>query len=371
MKKIAVVLCALAVLQCTSRKNVILLGVAGPLTGDQAKMGSDFLNGVTLAVDEWNTQGGVLGKKIEIIQGDDRHDPKEAVFFANMFVNKGVAAVIGHFNSSCSIPASRVYHDGRIPMITPASTNPKLTLQGFDNIFRVCGTDDQQGKVEADFVVDVLKKKNVAILHDKTTYGQGLADYFKDNLKGRAEVVAYEAITQGDKDFTPVLTKVKGKNPEAVMFGGIYTEAGLIVKQMKQLGMTSLFISGDGVIDQEFIRIGGEAAEGAYLSFGPLGPTGEMAVPLTTVTNFIGAYRAKFGDVGPYSIYAYDAANVVLRAISHSSSSEGKILSATIHSMTYHGALGTINFTPNGDVLHAPYIIWMVKKGKFIPFKPI
>jgi len=369
MKKISILLFILTFLQCTSKKDVIYLGTAGPLTGDQAKMGNDILNGVTLAVEEWNERGGLLGKRIEIVQGDDRHDPKEAVIVANRLVNRGAVAVIGHFNSSCSIPASRVYHERGIPMITPASTNPKLTLQGFSNVFRVCGTDDQQGKVEADFVVNVLKKKKVAILHDKTTYGQGLADYFRDNVKGRSEVVAYEAITQGDKDFTPVLTKVKGVRPEVVMFGGIYTEGGLLVKQMKQLGMTALFVSGDGVIDQEFIRIGGGASEGAFLSFGPMGPSGEMAAPLTTVTNFIQAYRARYGDVGPYSIYAYDAAYIILKAISQSSSTDGKILVRTIHSLTHEGALGTIRFSSNGDVLQAPYIMWVVRGGKFIPYK--
>jgi len=370
MNKITIILfCMLLSVQCLQKKNTIYLGAAGPLTGDQAKMGNDILNGVTLAVEEWNARGGVLGKKIEIIQGDDRHDPKEAVIVANRLVNKGAVAVIGHFNSSCTIPASRVYHDHKVPMITPAATNPKVTLQGFNNIFRVCGTDDQQGKVEAEFVVNVLKKKRIAILHDKTTYGQGLADYFKDNLKGKAEVVAYEAITQGDKDFTPVLTKVREKKPEVVMFGGIYTEGGLLAKQMKQLGMNAIFISGDGVIDQEFIHIGGVSTEGAFLSFGPLGPSGEMAAPMTAVTDFIRNYRARFGDVGPYSIYSYDAANIILKAISVSSSTDGEILSKTIQSMTFEGALGRIRFSPNGDVLEAPYIMWVVKGGKFIPYK--
>lgn len=358
-----------SLVHCTPKTPVISLGVAGPLTGDQAKMGNDILNGVTLAVDEWNGRGGVLGKMIRIVQGDDRHDPKEAVIVANRLVNKGVIAVIGHFNSSCSIPASRVYHDHKVVMITPASTNPKLTQQGFTDVFRICGTDDQQGKAEADFSVTVLRKTRIAILHDKTTYGQGLADYFRDNLKGRAEVVAYEAVTQGDKDFTPILTRVKAMNPEVIMFGGIYPEGGLLIRQMRQLGMNSAFISGDGVIDQEFIRIGGGATEGAFLSFGPLGPSGETAAPLTTVTGFISSYRAKYGDVGPYSIYAYDAAQMVLKAIAVSSGTDGGTLAATIHSMTYDGALGTIRFAQNGDIQEAPYIIWTVKGGKFVPFR--
>ncbi len=160
-------------------EDTIKIGIAGPMTGDQAKMGMDFRNAVTLAVEEWNARGGVLGKKIELIIGDDQRDPKQAVSVANKFVTQRVKGVIGHFNSSCSIPASDVYNRANIPMITPASTNPQLTEKGYYGVFRVCGRDDQQGKMAADFVTSQLKVKRVAIIHDKTTYGQGLADEFK------------------------------------------------------------------------------------------------------------------------------------------------------------------------------------------------
>ena len=160
-------------------EDMIKIGVAGPMTGDQAKMGTDFKNGVALAIDEWNAKGGVLGKKIRVLIEDDQHDPKQAVSIANKLVNEGVAGVIGHFNSSCSIPASDVYNRAGIPMITPASTNPQLTERGYRGVFRVCGRDDQQGRVAAQFAITQLKVKKVAVIHDKTTYGQGLADEFK------------------------------------------------------------------------------------------------------------------------------------------------------------------------------------------------
>lgn len=352
---------------CVKGPATIKIAVAGPLSGDQAKMGGDLLHGVEMAVAEWNERGGIGGEKIEILAQDDRHDPREAVSVANKIVNLGAVAAVGHFNSSCSIPASRVYADGGVVMITPASTNPQLTRQGLPGIFRICGTDDQQGRVEAEYVTEVLKKKRVAILHDKTTYGQGLADYFRKNLGDRAEVVFYEGITQGDKDFTGVLTRLRDARPEAVMFGGIYPEAGLLVKQMKALGLDVPFVSGDGTIDQEFIRIGGPAAEGAYLSFGPLGPSGEAARDLPGAGPFVERYRKRYGDVGPYSIYAYDAAQVVLKSLAQGGKTDGKGLSERIHQSAFDGALGRIEFDEHGDVRVAPYVMWTVSQGRFVP----
>jgi branched-chain amino acid transport system substrate-binding protein len=354
----------LALSSCQKGEDVILIGAAGPMTGDQAKMGIDIANGVTLAVDEWNEQGGVLGKKIKIIKGDDRRDPREAVNVANKYVNEGVVGVIGHFNSSCSIPASKIYDEFGIPQISPASTNPTLTEQGFDAVFRICGRDDQQGKVGAKFILDNLKKTKIAVLHDKTTYGQGLADELKKNAEALgATSVAYEGIIQGDSDFTAVLTKIKAQNPEVIYFGGIYPEAGLLVKQMRQLEIDALFISGDGVIDPEFIKIGGDATEGTFLSFGP------SVEELPTAKKFIDNYKERFGEIGPYSTYAYDATNILLSAISKAGNLDGKKLAEEIHNLKYEGALGKIEFDDKGDVRVAPYIFWIVKGGNFEPYK--
>lgn len=343
---------------CQKERESLKIGVCGPLTGDQAKMGNDILNGVKLAVEEWNAKGGILGRKIEILPGDDRHDPKEANAVAHKMVNDGVVAVIGHFNSSCSIPASQIYHDANIPQISPASTNPQLTSQGFGNVFRTCGRDDQQGSIGAKFVTQILNKKKIAVLHDKTTYGQGLADEFKKNLSSDATVVAYEGIVQGDKDFKAVLTKVKVVKPEVLYFGGIYPEGGLLVRQMRELGMNAVFVSGDGVIDQEFLRIAGDASLGSFLSFGP------SVKELPTAKHFIEEYEKKFGEIGPYSIYAYDAVNIVLQAIQSSGTTDGDKVSEAIHNIKYDGAMGTIQFDGKGDVLIAPYIFWIVDKIK-------
>ncbi len=362
MKKILLYLLFLSLIffGCQKKQDVIKIGIAGPMTGDQAKMGMDFKNGVSLAVEEWNSKGGLLGKKIEIMVSDDQHDPKQAVSVANKMVNDGVVGVIGHFNSSCSIPASDVYNRAGIPMITPGSTNPQLTEKGYKGVFRVCGRDDQQGKAGANFFVNYLKLKNVAILHDKTTYGQGLADEFKKSLGDKVNVVYYGGIAQGDKDFKMVLTAIKSKNPELIFFGGIYPEAGLLVKQAKELALNAKFMSGDGTIDPKFIEIAGvSAAEGTYLTFSP----DPRNIP--SAKGFIEKYQSKHGDIGPYSIYAYDAANILLNAVKEANSTEGKTIIDKLHSMEFDVALGKIKFDAKGDVTVSPYVIWITKGGKF------
>ncbi|MCL4457918.1 MAG: branched-chain amino acid ABC transporter substrate-binding protein [Nitrospirae bacterium] len=345
---------------CKKKEDVIKVGIAGPMTGAQAKMGTDFKNGVTIAMEEWNAKGGVLGKKIEIIVGDDAADPKQAVSVANKVVNEGAVGIIGHFNSSCSIPASDVYNRAGIPMITPASTNPQLTERGYRGVFRVCGRDDQQGKVGADFAKDKLKIKKVAIIHDKTTYGQGLADEFKKHLGSAAEIVYYGGITQGDKDFKTVLTSIKEKKPDLIYFGGIYPETGLLVKQSREINMIVPFMSGDGSIDPKFVEIAGDkAAEGTYLTFSP----DPKNIP--AAKGFIEKYNGKFGELGPYSIYAYEAMNILLAAIKESGTTDGKVVIEKLHSMEFSGALGKVKFTEKGDVAGSPYVIWTTKNGKF------
>ncbi|HET6514753.1 MAG TPA: branched-chain amino acid ABC transporter substrate-binding protein [Thermodesulfovibrionales bacterium] len=348
---------------CQKKEDVITVGIAGPMTGDQAKMGTDFRNGVTLAAKEWNGRGGILGKKILLSVVDDQHDPKQAVSVANKLVNEGVAGVIGHFNSSCSIPASDVYHRAGVPMITPASTNPQLTEKGYTNVFRVCGRDDQQGRAAADFVTTHLKFRHIAIIHDKTTYGQGLADEFKKALSGRADVVYYGGVIQGDKDFKTVLTSIKEMKPELIYFGGIYPEAGLLVKQARELGITAPFMSGDGTIDPKFIEIAGaKAAEGTYLTFSP------DARRIPTAKSFIETYEKEFGEPGPYSVYAYDAANILFTALREAGNAEGRAVAAKLHSLEFSGALGKIRFDEKGDVTVSPYVVWITRDGKFFEY---
>jgi len=367
MKKICAVLLVVAALfsatACKKKTDTVKIGVAGPMTGDQSKMGMDFRNGVTLAVEEWNAKGGVLGKKIELLIGDDQHDPKQAVSVANKLVNDGVVGVIGHFNSNCSLPASDIYNRAGLPMISPGSTNPQFTEKGYNGVFRVCGRDDQQGKVGAEFTANRLKLKKVAVIHDKTTYGQGLADEYKKALGEGVEVVYYGGVVLGDKDFKSVLTTIREKSPELIFFGGIYPEAGLLVRQAKELGIKAPFMSGDGTIDLKFIEIAGaQAAEGTYLTFSP-DPNN-----IPTAKDFLNNYNAKFGAIGPYSIYSYDAANILLTAIKEANTADSKAIIDKLHSLEFSGAIGKIKFDAKGDVTSAPYVLWTTKSGKFVEY---
>ena len=351
---------------CSKPSDTIRIAVAGPMTGDQSKQGNDLKNGVELAVAEWNEKGGVLGKKLELLVGDDQHDPKQAVSIANKFVNSGVVGVVGHWNSSASIPASEVYHRANIPMITPASTNPQVTDRGYANVFRVCGRDDQQGRVAAEFVVRQLKAKRVAVLHDKTTYGQGLADEFKKSLAAiggdRIEVVYYSGITQGDKDFRGVLTTVASKKPDVYFFGGIYPEGGLLVKQAKEVGLSAPMVSGDGVFDQVFVRIAGPAADGTYLTFSP------DTTHLPAAQEVLKQYRARYGEPGPYSFYAYDAAQVLLNAIEKAGTTDGFGVAQAIRTGVHEGITGRLQFDSKGDLLTTQYVVWITKNGTFEEF---
>lgn len=349
---------------CRPKQEIIKIAAVAPMTGESAKMGEDISRAAQLAVDEWNSKGGVLGRKIELLIGDDRADPKDAVSVASRMVSQGVVAIVGHYNSSCTIPASNIYNEAGIVMITPASTNPMVTDRGYRTIFRTCGRDDQQGKVEAEFATNELKVKRVAILHDKTTYGQGLADEFRKNLWSEIEVVLYEGVARGDKDFTAILTRVKSLQPDLLMFGGLYPEGGLIAKQMRELGLKCHFLSGDGVFDPEFIRIAGPAAEGAYLSYAP------SPQDIPTAQNFLKTYTERWGEPGPYSLFAYDATQVILKAIELAGTTEGKKVAEIIHSHPFEVAAGTIAFDQKGDPVKAPYIMWQVKNGQLIPLSP-
>lgn len=366
MKRYMVVASALLLLTtgCPRQdENVIRIGAVGPMTGDLSKMGVDLRNSVELAVEEWNKKGGVLGRKIVLLTADDQADPKQAVSIANKLINQNAVAVVGHWNSNCSIPASKYYQDANIVMITPATTNPRLTQQGFKNIFRVCGTDDQQGKVAAEFVLKTLHPEKIAIIHDKTAYGQGLADYFKKAIGDRVKIVYDGGIILRDPDYKAVLTTIKQSDPDLYFFGGIYPEAGRLVRQAKEIGLNIPMITGDGVYDPTFIKIAGKSAEGTYVTFGAE-PAG-----LSSAKAFLEAYKAKYGDPGPYSIYAYDAANIVLTAIERTKATEGSKVAGMISRTVFHGAFGDISFDENGDVTKAPYVIWQVKGGKFVELK--
>ncbi len=345
--------------------EVVKIGVAGPMSGEAAKLGYDMRTGVEMAIAEWNSSGGVLGRKIELLIGDDQLDPRQASKVAKKMVKEGVWGVIGHLNSSSSISASSIYHEAGIPQITPSSTDPRFTEQGYNNVFRTCGRDDQQAAVAADFVLDHLKARRVAVIHDKTFYGRSLAEAFKRAVskKGKGHIVAFEGIIQGSQDYTPVLKGVRTTRPQVIYFAGIYPEGGLILKQARELGIMATFVSGDGAIDPEFVKIAGEeVVPGSYFTFSP-DPT---LVP--SATPFIEKYKKKYGGLGPYSINSYDAANILIHAIAKAkprevTKEELTKVSMVIHNMSHKGVMGILRWDRKGDLVNPPYVIYVTKRG--------
>jgi branched-chain amino acid transport system substrate-binding protein len=248
----------------------IKFGMTGPLTGPNAAFGAQLKNGVEQAVEDINAAGGILGQKIVLTYGDDVSDPKQGVSIANKFAGEGVKFVIGPFNSGVTMPASEVYQENGILEITPSATNPKITERGMWNIFRTCGRDDQQGAVAAAYIIKKFKGKKIAIVHDKTTYGQGLADETRKGLtKGGMKDVLYEGVNVGEKDYSALVSKIKASGADLVYWGGLHTEGGLIVRQMRDQGIKAPLMGGDGITTDEFASIGGPGVEGTLMTYGP------------------------------------------------------------------------------------------------------
>src|SRR6201999_1723045 len=246
------------------------LAVAGPVTGANAAFGAQLTQGVQQAAEDINKAGGILGQKIEVEIGDDVSDPKQGVSVANKFVGDGVKFVVGHFNSGVTMPASDVYAENGVLFITPSATNPKITDRKLWDAFRTCGRDDQQGMVWAELARDKLKGKKIAVIHDKTTYGKGLADAALENMhKFGVKEVLYEGVNTGEKDYSAIVSKIKDAGADYLMWGGLHTEGGLILRQMRDQGMNTVMISGDGITDTEFAAIGGPGVEGTLMTFGP------------------------------------------------------------------------------------------------------
>ena len=344
----------------------IKIGVPVPLSGGNAKMGDDIAKAATLAAEEWNAKGGVLGRKIEIVSFDDACDAQQSVTAAHKLLDAGVAAVAGGYCSSAAIPASAVYHDAGVAFVADASSNPKLTDQGFENVFRVIGRDDQQGPYAAGFMIKTLKGKKIAIIHDNTAYAKGLADATKAAIEGQSgvQVVFFDAVTPGEKDFSAILTKVKSLAPAVTYYTGYYPEGGLIAKQFKELGVPGKFMAGDANNDPTFISEAGNASEGVFVTSTPL-PQDQ-----STAKSFIDRYKKRWNqDPGPYSALEYDAVSVVLDAIKRTGSADrGKIVKAIAATKAYMGATGTINFDMKGDRKSVLYITYIIKGGKFVTY---
>lgn len=351
--------------------QVIKIGSASPLTGTEAHIGIDIRNGVQLAIEDANKANVQIGGKpvkFELVAEDDEANPTKATTVAQKLVDAKVAGVVGHFNSGASIPASKIYADAGIPQISPSSTNPDYTLKGYKTTFRVVAHDGQQGPTLGRFALDKLKAKNIAVIDDATAYGQGLADNFEATVKaGGAKVVAREHTTNKDTDFKAILTKIKGKNPDLIMFGGIDPQAGPMVKQMAALGIKAKFIGGDGMQTPNFIKLAGNAAEGVMASMPGL-PKEQMPGGKA----FMDKYKAKFNaEVELFAPMGYDAVMVFVEAMKRAGSADPARFLPEIGKTSYQGVIGPIAFDEKGDLKNGPITIYVVKGDKWEPLETV
>src|SRR3984885_5993102 len=305
----------------------VKIGMGGPITGPSAATGAQMKNGVDQAVTDINAAGGILGQKLVAVYGDDVSDPKQGVSVANNFAGSGVKFVIGHYNSGVTMPSSEVYQEDGILEITPASTNPKVTERNMWNIFRVCGRDDQQGKVAGDYIVKHFKGKKIASVHDKTTYGKGLADETKSAMnKGGVKEVLYEGVNLGEKDYSALVSKIKQSGADLVYWGGLYTEGGLIVRQMRDQGVKAPLMGGDGITDDEFASVGGPGVEGTLMTYGP-DPRNNPAAK-----DAVAKFRAKKFEPEAYTLYSYAAVQIIKQAAEQAKSLDPKKVAEVIKS---------------------------------------
>jgi len=343
----------------------ITLGTVGPLTGSIAHLGKDNENGVVLAIEQANAAKITIDGKpahFTLISEDDQADPKVGTTVAQKLVDDKVAGVVGHLNSGVTIPASAIYHQAGIPMITGSATNPQLTEQGFDNIFRVVGRDDQQGPAIASYLAATEKPKVVAVIDDSTAYGEGLADQVAKTLKAAGvKVLAREKGTDKTTDWMAVLTKVKGEKPDAVFYGGMDATGGPLIKQGRELGIKAVFSFGDGACTDKMHELAGEAAEGMLCS--------QAGIPPQAASKgFLQAYKAKFNtDPILYAPFTYDAANLLIQAMKEANSADPKQYLPFLHKINYTGATGNIQFDAKGDRKDAEITIFVMKNGKVEP----
>ena len=337
----------------------ILVGVAGPLTGPNAAFGAQLQKGAEQAAADINAAGGVNGEMIKLEFGDDVSDAKQGVSVANKFAADGVKYVVGHFNSGVTIPASEVYAENGILVITPSATNPKLTERGLWNTFRTCGRDDQQGAVAGKYIADNFKDAKVAVIHDKTPYGQGLADETKKsaNSAGVTEVV-YEGVNVGDKDFSALITKMKDAGVSFVYFGGLHTEFGLLKRQAADAGMVATFMSGDGIVSNELASIAGPAVEGTLMTFAPDPRKNPNAKAL------VEKFRAAGFEPEAYTLYSYAALQLVAAAAAKvGKADDAKAVADAIKaSGPWTTAIGDIGYDAKGDITRPDYVMYTWKK---------
>jgi len=354
-------LAAVLTLAAAPASAQIKIASAGPMTGEYATFGKQLKDGADQAVADINAKGGVLGQKLVLEIGDDACDPKQAVSVANKFASEGIKFVAGHFCSSSSIPASKVYTEEGILQITPASTNPKFTDEGAWNTFRTCGRDDQQGKVAGHTIATEFKDRKVAILHDNTTYGKGIADQTKKymNEEGKKEAL-YAAYVPGEHDYTALVSRLKEAGINLVYFGGYHSEVGLIVRQAKEQGLKATFLGPDSLQTKELWQISGPAGEGLMMTF-PADPRNRP-----TAKEVVAEFKAKGIDPEGYVLYTYAAIQLWAEAAEKAKTTDPKKVAAEIKSGgPWPTVLGDLSFDKKGDVTKADYVWYIWHDGNY------
>ena len=339
--------------------DTIKIGVAGPMTGGYAAFGEQFWRGASQAAEDINAAGGINGKQIELVKGDDACEPKQATAVANRLLDQDkVAAVVGHFCSSSTIPASEVYADAGVLVITPGSTNPKVTERGLPTVFRMCGRDDQQGPLAADFIVKQIKAKKIAIVHDKDTYGQGIADAMRDRLKelkADDRVVLYEGLTRGEKDFNALVTKIKAADADTVYFGGLYNEAGPLLRQLREQGLKVNFLSGDGSLDPAIVTTAGgpQFVEGAYMT------SVREARNIPTSQEVVKKMKDAGFDPSGFTLYAYASLEAIAASMNGAKTGDGAKLAKWLKSHTVPTVLGPKSWDAKGDLKETSFSLFI------------
>ncbi len=347
----------------------VKIGHAGPLTGGIAHLGKDNENGARLAVEQANEAKIKLGGKdirFVFVAEDDQADPKVGTTVAQKMVDAKVAGVVGHLNSGVSIPAAPIYSQAGIPVISGSATNPKLTEQGFKTQFRVVGRDDQQGPAIASYLASNNKPKTVAVIDDATAYGEGIANEVEKTLKAaKIAVLPREKGTDKTTDWKAVLTKLKGRNPDAIFYGGMDATGGPLMKQGRELGIKAVFAFGDGACTDEMTKLAGPAAEGLLCS--------QAGIPVAAADKgFLNAYKKKF-NIDPilYAPFTYDAANILIAAMKKADSADPVKYLPEVAKISHKGVTGEISFDAKGDRKDAEMTIFTMKGGKIEPLAVI
>lgn len=356
--RLASVVVGLSVLLAMPARAEIRIGVAGPFTGSNAAVGEQFRQGAEMAAKDINESGGILGEKIKLVYGDDASDPRQGISVANKFASEDVRFVIGHYNSGVSIPASEVYAESGILQITPGSTNPTFTERNLWNTFRVCGRDDQQGAVAAKYIAGKFAGKRIAILHDKTAYGVGIADAVKEGLEASGiNAIFSEGINAGEKDYSVLISKLKNEKVDVFYFGGLYTEAGLIVRQAADQGLKAVMVSGDGITSNEFGQIAGPAATGTLMTFAPDPRVNDKA------TAVVARFRAAGFEPEAYTLYSYAALQVLKEGIEQAGEPDAESVAELLREgQPIKTVLGALSFDGKGDRRDEDYTMYVWNK---------